>query len=201
MKKSNRRQFTTSTFFVEGQRCKIFFQPLSEFKKGFWIWNVGFAIGKSNRQLNDWYWKRKNKRSRSIRNKMVGKSGLKTIKKGFEEVLKLRWIVEPGDVIFLDCTSGDPERQFKAWSRWHRYHPEWTIDYEKKILTAMVANHYEQVSVASEHCYTASTITSTGHVNVQSNSKPGNATRGRISSAVTKAPRRGNNPSGGGGGY
>ena len=113
MKKSNRRQFTTSTFFVEGQRCKIFFQPLSEFKKGFWIWNVGFAIGKSNRQLNDWYWKRKNKRSRSIRNKMIGKSGLKTIKKGFEEVLKLRWIVEPGDVIFLDCTSGDPERQFK----------------------------------------------------------------------------------------
>ena len=74
MKKSNRRQFTTSTFFVEGQRCKIFFQPLSEFKKGFWIWNVGFAIGKSNRQLNDWYWKRKNKRSRSIRNRMVGKS-------------------------------------------------------------------------------------------------------------------------------
>ena len=47
-------------------------------------------------------------------------------------MLKLRWIVEPGDVIFLDCTSGDPERQFKAWSRWHKYHPEWTIDYEKK---------------------------------------------------------------------
>ena len=73
--------------------------------------------------------------------------------------------------------------------------------YEKKILTAMVSNHYEQISVASEHCYTASTITSTGHINVQSNNKPGNATRGKISSAVTKAPRRGNNPSGGGGGY
>ena len=23
---------------------------------------------------------------------------------------------EPGDVVFLDCTSGDPERQFRAWS-------------------------------------------------------------------------------------
>ena len=134
MKKCNRRQFTTSTFFVEGQRCKIFFQRLSEFKKGFWLWNVGFAVGKSNRQLNDWYWKKKNKRARSINNKMTGKAGLKTIKKGFEEVLKLRWIVNPGDVIFLDCTSGDPERQFKAWSRWHRYHPEWTIDHEKKIF-------------------------------------------------------------------
>jgi len=134
MKNYRRRKFTTSTFFVEGQRCKIFFQPLSEFKKGFWIWNVGFAVGKSNRQLNDWYWKRKNRRFRSLNNKMIGKSGLKTIKKGFEEVLKLRWIIQPGDVIFLDCTSGDPERQFKAWKRWHRYHPEWTIDYDKKIF-------------------------------------------------------------------
>ena len=133
-KSYRRRKFTTSTFFVEGQLCKIFFQPLSTFNKNHVVWNVGFAIGKSKRQLNDWYWKRKNKRSTSIRNKMIGKSGLKTIKKGFYEVLKLRWIVEPGDVIFLDCTSGDPERQFKAWSRWHKYHPEWTIDYENKIF-------------------------------------------------------------------
>ena len=134
MKKCNRRQFTTSTFFVEGQRCKIFLQPLSEFKKGFWIWNTGFAVGKSNRQLNDWYWKRKNKRARSINNKMIGKSGIKTIKKGFDEVLKLRWIVQPGDVVFIDNTSGLPNKQFRAFSRWHRYHPEWTIDYEKKIF-------------------------------------------------------------------
>ena len=134
MKKSSRRQFTTSTIFVEGQMCKIFLQPLSEFKKGFWIWNTGFAVGKSNRQLNDWYWKRKNKRARSINKKMTGKAGLKTIKKGFEEVLKLRWNVYPGDVLFIDCTSGLPSKQFKAFSRWHRYHPEWTIDYEKKIF-------------------------------------------------------------------
>ena len=75
-KSYRRRKFTTSTFFVEGQLCKIFFQPLSTFNKNHVVWNVGFAIGKSKRQLNDWYWKRKNKRSRSIRNKMIGKSGL-----------------------------------------------------------------------------------------------------------------------------
>ena len=134
MKKSSRRQFTTSTIFVEGQMCKIFLQPLSEFKKGFWIWNTGFAVGKSNRQLNDWYWKRKNKRARSINKKMTGKAGLKTIKKGFEEVLKLRWNIYPGDVLFIDCTSGLPSKQFRAFSRWHRYHPEWTIDYVNKIF-------------------------------------------------------------------
>ena len=132
MKKGLRRKFTTSTFIVEGQLCKIFFEPLSEYQKGFWFWNVGFAVGRSNRQLNDWYWKRKNKRARSIRNKITGKSGLKTIKKGFDTVLDMRWILQPGDCLRLDCTSGDPDRQFHAWSRWHRHHPEWLIDYDKK---------------------------------------------------------------------
>ena len=127
-----RRKFTSSTFTVEGQLCKIFMEPFSKFEKDYYFWNVGFAIGKSNRQLNDWYWKRKNKRNRSIRNQMIGRSGLKAIKRGFEEVLRMRWLIEPGDAIILDCTSGDPERQFKAWSRWHRYHPEWVIDFKKK---------------------------------------------------------------------
>jgi hypothetical protein len=107
-------------------------EPFQEFQPGFFAWNVGFAIGKSNRQLNDWYWKRKNKRARSIRNQMVGRSGLKAIRRGFEEVLRMRWLIPPGDAIVLDCTSGDPDRQFRAWSRWHRYHPEWLIDFEKK---------------------------------------------------------------------
>ena len=134
MKKSNRRQFTTSTFFVEGQRCKIFFQPLSEFKKGFWIWNVGFAIGKSNRQLNDWYWKRKNKRSRSVHRQMTGKIGMKGVTKFFKEILKLRWILEPGDVFYCDCTSYKPEQQFKIGLRFVRKHPDWAIDYDKRIF-------------------------------------------------------------------
>ena len=108
MKNNRRRKFTTYKFFVEGQICKIFFHPQKEFKKGFWIWNVGFAIGKSNRQLNDWYWKRKNKRSRSVHRQMTGKIGLKGVTKFFKEILKLRWIVEPGEVFYCDCTSYKP---------------------------------------------------------------------------------------------
>lgn len=127
-----RRKFTSTKFTVDGQLCKIFFEPMKEFLPGFYSWNVGFAIGKSSRQLNDWYWKRKNRRARSLYHQMVGRSGLKAIKRGFHEVLKMRWIVQPGDVVILDCTSGDPDRQFKAWSRWHRYHPEWLINYESK---------------------------------------------------------------------
>lgn len=126
------RHNRTSTFTVNGQLCKIFLEPIREYRPGFWIWNVGFAVGKSRRQLNDWYWRRNNKRRRSLENKLVGKSGIKAIAKGFQEVLKLRWFVEPGDVIQLDCTSGDPDRQFYAWSRWHKYHPEWAINRDER---------------------------------------------------------------------
>ena len=127
-----RRKFTSSTFKVEGQICKIFLEPIKEYEPGYWFWNTGFAVGKSIRQLNDWYWKRKNKRVRRMRHKFTGKSGMKTIRAGFEAVLRLRWCIEPGDCLALDCTSGDPARQFRAWSRWHKYHPEWIIDYENK---------------------------------------------------------------------
>lgn len=126
------RKFTSSTFRVEGQICKVFMEPLVEYQPGFYMWNVGFGIAKSVRQLNDWYFDRKNKRTRSIAKRLVGRSGLKAIRRGFEEVLRLRWLIEPGDGIVLDCTSGDPDRQFHAWSRWHRHHPEWVIDYYKK---------------------------------------------------------------------
>ena len=134
MKNNRRRKFTTYKFFVEGQICKIFFQPQKEFQKGFWIWNVGFAVGKSNRQLNDWYWKRKNKRSRSIHRQMTGRKGIKTVTIFFKEILKLRWILEPGDVFYCDCTSNKPEQQFKIGLRFIKNHPDWAIDHEKKIF-------------------------------------------------------------------
>jgi len=129
-----RRKFTSTTFRLGDQICKIFLDPLHEMKdyKGYWFWMGGFAIGKSNRQLNDWFRDRNNKRTRSIQNKITGRAGMKAIRRGFEGILRLRWNIEPGDCLSLDCTSGDPDRQFRAWSRWHRYHPEWVIDYDRK---------------------------------------------------------------------
>jgi hypothetical protein len=127
-----RRKFTSSTFRVEGQLCKVFLEPVFEYSPGYWIWNVGFAVGKSRRQLNDWYWRRKNKRRRSLISRIPGRSGIKAIRRGFEEVLRLRWNIEPGDGLIIDSTSAHPDKQFHAFSRWHRYHPEWVIDYHKK---------------------------------------------------------------------
>ena len=77
-----RRKFTSSEFFVDGQRCKIFFEPDEEFEPGFWSWNVGFAVGKSSRQLNDWYRRRNNRRARTLQGKFTGRSGVKAILKG-----------------------------------------------------------------------------------------------------------------------
>ena len=129
-----RRKFTSTKFCIDDQICKIFLNPLREYREGYWCWKVGFAVGKSNRQLNDWFNERKNKRSRSLHQKITGRTGMKAIRRGFQEVLKLRWLMQPGDCLELDCTSQDPERQFHAFSRWHRYHPEWVINFDKKAF-------------------------------------------------------------------
>ena len=72
-----RRKFTSSTFQVGDHLCKIFLQPVHEYRPGFWLWNTGFAIGKSQRQLNDWYWRRENKRRRSLDGAFNGRVGIK----------------------------------------------------------------------------------------------------------------------------
>ena len=128
-----RRKLISTKFRVNDSLCKVFFDPRRTVNDSeFWLWNVGFAIGKSNRQINDWYYKRKNKRFRSLDQKILGREGFKTISLGFKKVLEMRWQIPPGDSIVLDCTSGDPERQFKTWCRWRRDHPEWTVNEELK---------------------------------------------------------------------
>ncbi len=62
---------------------------------------------------------------------------------------------------------------------------EASTDYEKKVLESMMSNHYEQVSVASEYCYTVSTISSTGNGYKMRDNKSQRATRGSVSRATT----------------
>ena len=126
------RKFTGSLFRVGDHLCKIFLEPMGEYRPGFYSWNVGFAVGKSRRQLNDWYQNRKNRRARSLTKKLLGKSGLRTITKGYEELKKIRWHIEPGDCIVMDCTSKDPAKQFRAFSRWLAPSPEWSLDHGRQ---------------------------------------------------------------------
>ena len=75
---------------------------------------------------------------------------------------------------------------------------ESNTDYERKVLESMMSNHYEQVSVASEYCFTANTITSTGNSRSRRKNKSQGANRATRSATIGRAPRRGNSPSGGG---
>jgi hypothetical protein len=125
-----RRKLISTTFKVNQQLCKVFLEPWNIDQHGHTVWNVGFAVGKSRRQLNDWYNKRKNKRWRSIHEQITGTAGLKTIARGFKEVLRLRWQIEPGDVLLLDCTSKNPEQQFRAWQFFQRKREDWLLNEE-----------------------------------------------------------------------
>jgi len=124
-----RRKFTSTTFRVGDHFCKVFFEPFEEFYPGFYLWNVGFGVAKSKRQLNDWYFNRNNKRRRSLRNQVTGPGTIETWRRAYEEILKLRWeCLLPGDVMMLDCTSKYPERQFKIYMRWLKKHQDVSAD-------------------------------------------------------------------------
>ena len=43
------------------------------------MWHIGFAVGKSTRQVNDWYYLKQNKRAKAVRRKITGKAGMKTV--------------------------------------------------------------------------------------------------------------------------
>lgn len=128
------RKRSTTTFKINNQYCKLFLTPLHEYRPNHWVWKFGFAVSKSKRQLNDWYNQKKNQRSKLLHNQITGKAGMKTIIRGFENVLLLRWNIEPGDCLFIDCTSAESTKQFSAFSRWLRYHPDWEVDPANKVF-------------------------------------------------------------------
>ena len=129
-----RRKFTSYKFCVNGQICKFFLEPIKEYLPGFYFWNVGFAIGKSNRQLNDWYRERKNKRATKIRRRLTGKSGIKPLSIAYRKMMEMRWILEPGDALVIKCRSSDPEKEFKALLRWKRKYPDWKVNERDKEI-------------------------------------------------------------------
>ena len=131
MSKRIRRKSISNTFKIKGHLCKVILDRWCKLDSGFWLWNVGFAVGKSNRQINDWYHKRKNKRACSLRNQLTGKVGVQAIAEGWKTVLKLRWNIEPGDSLVIRCTSRNPKQQFRAFEYWRRYHCDWLYDKDK----------------------------------------------------------------------
>ena len=123
-----RRRMLTSTIKVGKNVCKVFIIPCHKLSNGSVVWKVGFGVGRSRRHINDWYNVKQNRRQRSLHRQMTGTEGFKTIPRGFNEVLRLRWLIPAGDTVFIDCTSADPEKQWKTFSRWRRWHPDWFVN-------------------------------------------------------------------------
>jgi len=128
MSKKLHRKSISNSFKIKGHLCKVILDPWCKLENGFYNWNVGFAVGKSNRQINDWYHKRKNRRARSLKNKLTGAVGIKAIGEGWRRVLQMRWHIQPGDSVTITCTSAKPEQQFIAFQYWRRYHCDWLYD-------------------------------------------------------------------------
>ena len=98
------RKFTGSLFRVGDHLCKVFLEPMEEYRPGFYRWNVGFAVGKSRRQLNDWYRRKKNRRARTLNQVMRGKAGLTAIQIIVTSTIVAHFIDSTGD-LYLDVFS------------------------------------------------------------------------------------------------
>lgn len=96
------------------------------------MWQVHVAVSKSKRQLNDWYKEKKNKRCNNLKSHLTGKSGIKILTTSVNSILKLRWNLEPGDCLYIDCQSCKADKQFRTYYYWVKNHPDCCIDTEKK---------------------------------------------------------------------
>jgi len=112
-------------------------EPYEHIKRGHWAWNFGFAVGKSNRQLNDWYTNRNRKSANKLKNNFIGKEGAALLLKSLNLCFNMRWGIPPGDLIIVSCNSGKPEKQFRIYKKFirgegKRKHLDWVIDEENK---------------------------------------------------------------------
>jgi hypothetical protein len=128
------RKRSTTTFKINNQVCKVFLNPLFKGENGHWIWELSFAIGKSKRDLNDWFNQRKNKRANRIKKRLTGKNGLKPLNKAAQISLQMRWQIEPGDCILVNCQSKYVYKQFKAMFYWLKHQPDIVHNSFKKQL-------------------------------------------------------------------
>jgi hypothetical protein len=106
-----RRPLQTSVFDIgDGYKIKFWLTFSHHQDKNVVLWG-SVAIAKSNRQLNDWFERRKNKR----------------------EWLEL---LEPGNVLVIECESALPDKQYQVWKKWFLKHEDkdWQfIDEVKQI--------------------------------------------------------------------
>lgn len=98
------------------------------------VWLVSMAASKSNRQVNDWLKKRKNKRVRRMDMNLTGKHGNKSQAIAVRLLREMPFWIPKGDSLFFLCESAKADKQFRVWkkwfSRWENF--RWEPDEENK---------------------------------------------------------------------
>lgn len=98
------------------------------------VWLASMAVGRSNRQINDWMKRRKNVRARRLDMNLTGKDGNLCQALAVRFLRECQELVPGGDSICFRCESAKAKKQFKVWKRWFARHEtgDWQIDEETK---------------------------------------------------------------------
>ena len=110
---------------------KLWLKP--SYKVGnFYAWVASMCIGKSIRQINDWYNKRKNKRAKYLNSNLIGTFAMKPQLMAIDQIRNWAKELPEGDAIYLVCESAKPLKQFKIWKKWFEKNedPAWVISEE-----------------------------------------------------------------------
>lgn len=133
--RTTRHKITKKFFLKDGTFLKARLLPWIPTDNGC-VWLVSVAISCSNRQVNDWLNKRKNKRAYRLNVNLTGKSG---ISGQISAMRFLRWcqtFIPDGDSLCFSCECTLPDKQFAIWKRWFskREDLSWEISEENKAF-------------------------------------------------------------------
>jgi len=115
--RSTRSKKNNTIKLPDGSWCRIRITPWMRVENNY-IWIISLAVSKSNRQINDWMKKRKNKRARSLSKQMTGKFAGKV--QAFAVRQMRAWMKEhfKNDSIVFKCESVEAEKQYRIWKKW-----------------------------------------------------------------------------------
>ena len=130
-----RRKKTGKIFLQTGIYVKVRLIPWIKTTNGC-VWLASMAASRSQRQINDWMNRRKNRRVRRLDTNLTGKTGNLTQAIAIRFTRQMLTWIPPGDSISFRCESAKAEKQFRVWTKWFLKHEpdNWVIDEEHKAF-------------------------------------------------------------------
>jgi hypothetical protein len=128
-------KYKSKTLKLNKQIIKVRLSPWHKEATNY-VWLFSFGCGQSNRQLNDWLNKRKNKRAKHLNTNITGNVGLKAHSFAIKHLRNWTNELSPGNVIIFMCESKETSKQFNIYKKWFTRHEDidWQIIEEKNCF-------------------------------------------------------------------